>query len=474
MDKRHVKKASVIIIILLIIQINTVHASENSDVAVMINHHLKDSNIPGIVVGIIKNGELIYSDQIGIDGNGKDLNSNTPMFIGSISKSLTALATMQLVEKNLISLEDPIKKHIPYFKVANPTLTENITVKDLLYQTSGLSRKRSIPSSDYDFSIKKRVKALSDMKEVIDNGQEFHYLNDNYNILGLLIEEVSGKTYGGYMKENIFDPIGMLNTTANVENIRAENIYGYTNIFGFSKKIKQLVPRYDIPSGYIISNLKDMSSYMSFLLNPDESILSAAAIDKMREVSGDSNYAMGWHIKEVDNLTIVEHSGAVPGFSSHMALIPETNSGYIYIMNKNHLIHNFVHVYDKINNNLLKVLLGQSSFDFFPSIWVIRIFSLFLIVLSAKDIWLTRKFISIPKTRQEWLKEGIKSILLILFLSFGLSFILKNFLGMDYDLKIMFSYVPDFSSLLIIAILIQIVRLFISGFHLFGNKVTEN
>jgi CubicO group peptidase (beta-lactamase class C family) len=473
MNTRYLKQLSLIIIALLLIPFSIVHAFENSDIDSMINHHMTDSNIPGIATAIIKNGEIIYLDARGNDGKGKELSNSTPMFIGSISKSLTALATMQLVEKNLIALEDPIKKYIPYFKVASPTLTQNITVKDLLYQRSGLSRKKSIPSSDYDFSIKQRVKALSDMKEVSDNGEEFHYLNDNYNILGLLIEEVSGKTYAKYMKKNVFNPIGMVNTTADVKSIRQKNIYGHTNIFGFTKKIKQSVPRYDIPSGYIVSNIKDMNSYMYFLLDSDESVLSKESIELMRRVSGKSNYAMGWHINKVDNLTLVEHSGAVPGFSSHMAIIPETNSGYIYIMNKNHLIHNFVKVYEKVNSNLLKVLMGGDSFEYFPSIWIIRITSILIISLTVKDVWNTRKFISDNKKRKEWLKEGIKSILLILFLIFGLSFILKDILGLGYDLKIMFSYAPDFTFLLIVAILVQVVRLFISVIHLFNNNANE-
>jgi hypothetical protein len=93
--------------------------------------------------------------------------------------------------------------------------------------------------------------------------------------------------------------------------------------------------------------------------------------------------------------------------------------------------------------------------------------------LTVKDVWNTRKFISDNKKRKEWLKEGIKSILLILFLIFGLSFILKDILGLGYDLKIMFSYAPDFTFLLIVAILVQVVRLFISVIHLFNNNANE-
>ncbi|MTI66336.1 MAG: beta-lactamase family protein [Firmicutes bacterium] len=469
MNKKIISNRKILIVLIFIfvlVQANTVVAMNDDKIESLLEKHIKDSNLPGIATGIIKNSETIYLDTKGKDGYGDKLTKESPMFIGSLSKSLTALAVMQLVEKDLISLDKPVKKYIPYFKVANPKLSKNITVHDLLIQKSGLSRKKSVPSSDYNNTLKERVKALSTMEEVTENGKEFHYLNDNYNILGLLIEEVTKKSYASYMKEHVFIPIGMKNTTANISDIKQKNIYGYTNIFGFSKKIKQRVPRYDIPSGYIVSNLEDMNKYVSFLIDPSTEILSKESIKKMRMVNGNSDYGMGWHITEVNGLKLIEHSGAVPAFSSHIGIIPETKSGYVYIINKNHLLYNFVHTYDKLNGNLLKIIMGEENFEHFPSIWVIRIASLVILILALKDIWMTKKLIKSIKSKKDWVKESVKSLILLVFLSFGLPFILKNVLAIGFDLKIMLSYVPDFTILLLIAILIQVIRFIVSLFHI--------
>ncbi|HMA60480.1 MAG TPA: serine hydrolase domain-containing protein [Halanaerobiales bacterium] len=454
---------------IVFIQSSNLKAVEKEQINAMIDRHIDDIAIPGIAVGIIKDDKEVYYDTKGVNGQGNKLNSKTPMFIGSVSKSLTALAVMQLVEDNLISLDEPVKKYITYFEVSDPKLSEEITVRDVLNQTTGLARKNSIPSSDYDFTLKERVKELADMRASRNRG-EFNYLNDHYNILGLLIEEVTGSSYAEYMEENVFKPIGMINTTADIQTIRDKDVYGYTNIFGFSKSIKQSVPRYDIPSGYILSNLEDMYRYLEFLIDPDKSIISKESIDIMRTTAGNSTYGMGWHIRKIDGQRVVEHSGAVPGFSSHLAVIPATNSGYLYIMNKNHLIHNFVNVYNRINGNMLKAALGDSSFNYFPSIWVIRIFSLVLLILTAKDLWNTKELFHKTKDKKGWVKEAIKSLLLILFLTLGLSFILRNMLGLAVDLKIMFAYVPDYTALLVIDILVQVIRLAISLFYIFKTK----
>ena len=454
----------------LFLQSSNIKAVKQAEITTMIEKHMDDVAIPGIAVVIISNNQKLYLDTKGVNGQGEELSNNSPMFIGSVSKSLTALAVMQLVEDGTIQLDEPVKKYISYFKVAEPQLTENIRVRDLLNQTTGLSRTKSIPSSDYDYTIKERVQALANMEAVSSRGTEFNYLNDNYNILGLLIEEVSGLSYAEYMKDNVFKPIGMDSTTADIEDIRDKNVHGHTNIFGFSNSIKQAVPRYDIPSGYILSNLEDMYSYLEFLIEPDESILKKESIKIMRTAASYSNYGMGWRMENINGAQVVEHSGAVPGFSSHLAVIPATNSGYLYIMNKNHLIHNFVNVYNRLNGNMLQVAMGENSFNYFPSIWVIRIFSLVLLILTAKDLWNTKKLLSVKNYKKEWIKEGIKSLVLILFLTFGLSYILKNLLGLAVDIRVMFAYVPDYTSLLVVDILVQVIRLIISLVNIFKSE----
>jgi hypothetical protein len=119
-----------------------------------------------------------------------------------------------------------------------------------------------------------------------------------------------------------------------------------------------------------------------------------------------------------------------------------------------------------LNHNLHQVITDQENFEFFPSIWVIRFVSLVILLLTLLDVLGTKKLIDSTKNKNQWLKEAIKAFVLMLFLSSGLPFILRRLLGLQIDWHVMLSYVPDFSILLIVAILVQVVRFITSVYRL--------
>jgi CubicO group peptidase (beta-lactamase class C family) len=373
----------------------------NEEISSLLEEHMNEASFPGIAASIVEKGDVVFLNALGKNGEGDDLSTTDPMFIGSVSKSFTALAVMQLVEKGLVDLDNPVQNYIPYFEVKDKDLSKRITVRDVLVQKSGLSRKNQVRSFDFDTTIEERVRALSSMKAVTDRGEEFYYLNDNYNILGLLIEEVTNESYGEYMRKNIFEPLNMTSTTADIEEIREKDVHGYTSIFGFSFRMKQRVPLYDIPSGFILSNLEDMNKYVQYLLNPNSSILSLNGIQEMRKITGDSGYAMGWNVGTKDGLKVIEHSGAVASFSSHVALFPEEDSAYMYITNKNHLAMNFVGAFKNLNDNLFSYVQDEKEYNHFPSNWLLRIVSILILFLTLKDIWDTIKISKSKKTKKK-------------------------------------------------------------------------
>jgi CubicO group peptidase (beta-lactamase class C family) len=452
------------------VQTHAFSADSRDTIDSLLQTHRKNADVPGIAAAILQDGRTVYSAAKGKEASGGSLETSSPMCIGSLSKSFTALGVLLLEERGAVDLDAPVRRYIPYFRVADRQLSGEITVRDLLYQESGLARENSVPSSDYGSSLEERVRELSDMEKSAERGEEFNYLNDHYNILGLLIEEVTGKTYASYMQEHIFTPLGMEHTTANPAAIRQMQLSGYTSIFGISKRMKHRLPRYDIPSGYIVSNLQDMTRYLSFLINPEQDIISSAAITKLRSTSEHSDYGMGWHVSERGGHTVFEHSGAVPAFSSHIEFTPETGSGYVYLINKNHLLYHFLPVYKNLNNNLSQVIAGNDDFRHFPSIWLLRIVSLLIVFFAGRDVWKTVKLIKTKKSRGAWRKEAIQAVALFLLLALGIPFLLKNVLSLGLDPVVMFSYMPDFTALLLLAIVVQAARLLISVLHIFADS----
>lgn len=452
-----------LMVFLMILQMNVVIAEDIDSIDPMIEKHMKNSNLPGIAVGVIKNNELIYNKAKGIEENDNKLTSSSPLFIASLSKSMTALAVMQLVEKDLISLDDPVKKHIPYFQVESQKLSQNITIRNLLHHKSGLAASTNLPDTSNDASLEERIRALSNLKKVSANGQEFNYFNDNYNTLGLLIEEVTGKSYATYMKQSVFNPIGMKNTTADYSKIKEKDVYGYTSIYGFSKQVDRDIVRYDVPSGFILTNLNDMIKYLSFLIEKEPEIISDSGFDTMRTTAQNSEYGMGWYIREIDGKQLIEHSGSLPGFNAHLAMIPETNSGYVYIMNQNHMFKN-------INGNLLKAITGKTNFNHVPFVLILRIVALVLLLLTLKDLWSTIKLTKRQQSKDAWIKGGLKALVLVIFLFWGIPFILTNFLNINFSYNYILTYTPGLGIFWLLAILIQIIRFGISLWKLITKK----
>jgi len=458
------KKITIITVLLLITTSFTIgYAQDTNSIDGLLEKHIESSNIPGISAGVIKDNELIYKKAKGMVNDKEKLQTITPMFIGSLSKSITALGVMQLVEKDLISLNDPIQKYIPYFNVNDLNDRNNITVQKLLNHRSGLINSNTLPDTTNNSSLKERITQLSNTDIKVDNMQEFHYFNDNYNILGLLIEEVSGKPYSTYIKDNIFKPLEMSNTTAEYKQIIDQDVIGYTNFFGFSIKRNREVVKYDIPSGYILSNLEDMVKYLSFLIKGNPDILSEESLEKMNTTIEDSNYAMGWYVKNNNGQKVVEHSGSLPGFNSQITIIPEENSGFVYILNKNYM-------FNDLNDNLFKVLTNQNEFNHFPYILILRIAAVILSILTLKDIWDIGKLLKAEKNKKEWINESVKSLLLGLFLLLGIMFILRNLLNLDISFQTIYMYTPDLAILWFIAIAVQFIRTIISLYKLLFKR----
>lgn len=178
------------------------------------------ADIPTISIGVIKDNSLIYKNSYSKD---KDINTKSLFYIGSLTKSFIALAIMQLVEDGKINLDDSINKYLSWFKIKDEKDVNNITIRTLLNQTSGFSTYDGLKNfDDWDssnFALEKTIRALKDVSLISKPSTTFYYSNINYQILGLVIEKVTGLSYNQYIKENIFNKLDMKNSYASLENI---------------------------------------------------------------------------------------------------------------------------------------------------------------------------------------------------------------------------------------------------------------
>jgi len=160
-------------------------------------HRLK---MPGVSLAIVEGDEIVHLRGFGrARPGGEAPTPETPFLIGSATKSVTALAVMQLVESGKVSLDAPVQHYLPWFRVADPEASAQMTVRHLLNQTSGMSTLAGTiclaDSDDSPNAVERQARALSTLKLNRPVGASFQYCNLNYNLLGLVIEAASEQSY---------------------------------------------------------------------------------------------------------------------------------------------------------------------------------------------------------------------------------------------------------------------------------------
>jgi CubicO group peptidase (beta-lactamase class C family) len=312
-------------------------------------------NIPGASLAIVEGDQIVHTRGFGrARPDGEMPTPQTPFFIGSLTKSFTALAVMQLVEAGKIGLDAPVQRYLPWFRVADPQASALMTVRHLLNQTSGLPMLLGMTNlADADNrpdAAERQVRALSALKITRPVGSKFEYSNLNYNVLGLIVEATSGEPYADYIQRHIFAPLEMRHSYTSKSAAQPNGLaMGHRFWFGVPIAARSLpVPRGSLASGQLIVSAEDMGHYLIAQLNEGHyrgaQILSGAGMTEMHQPAAEINemgmslgaYGMGWISEGTGEARIVSHSGIVPDFGAFMALIPEQHTGIVLLMNANH------------------------------------------------------------------------------------------------------------------------------------------
>lgn len=338
----------------------TMHQTQELDTSVIdayVTGQMNELKIPGVAIGIVRGDKIEYVQGYGIaDDSGRAMTPQTPFLVASFSKSITATGIMQLADEGKIDLDAPVQTYLPWFEVADAEYSSQITVRQLLSQTSGFSElegdKRNLDTNFSDNALEDSIRELKDQSLSSPPGTKFEYSNTNYDVLGLIIQTVSGQSYESFIQENIFNPLEMTNSYTALPEARAANITsGYYPFFGFPLAWEDRMPysRIITPSTGLFSSAEDMSRYLIAHLNQgkyqDVSIVSPEGVDELHTLavkySENAGYAMGWTVfpfPEADPNseppTTLAHGGRWIGYRSLMVIIPEKEAGVVIMMNK--------------------------------------------------------------------------------------------------------------------------------------------
>lgn len=292
--------------------------------------------LPGVALAVVEADAIVYRQGYGTAG-ARAMTSQTPMFIGSQSKSFTALAVAQLVEQGRLNLTDPVQTHIPWFTIADPEAAGQITVNHFLRHTSGLSESGYSVILPSNAPPEQAVRSLAQARLTAPVGTTFQYFNLGYDVLAYLVELISGQSYSDYVQTHIFEPLGLTRTTA--DPAAADPAQGYTRFFGWAVPMTQPVRDYEIGAGYIVSTADDLARYAIALLNEGAGLLTPEMTRQMF-TPGLGDYGLGWHI--TPDRAKIYHGGANETFGTHVNLYPKRDRAFVLLINEGHLIDHYV------------------------------------------------------------------------------------------------------------------------------------
>ncbi|WP_431109386.1 serine hydrolase domain-containing protein [Winogradskyella poriferorum] len=297
------------------------------------------SNHPGGSVLISKDGKTIFSKSYGLANIEYEVaNTNYTLFnIGSISKQFTAMGIVLLEQQNKLSVDDDIRKHIPEL----PDFGESITIRHLLHHTSGLRdlhgllglagwRRGDLETNDDVYRIIKNQKELN-----FKPGEEFLYSNTGYILLAKIIENASQLEFDQWMKQNIFQPLGMKDTyvATSLNKIVPNNATSYYLREEFESAMEYWGY---FGSGNIHSTTKDLNIWLQNFSTPQNNWESA--FDKLLSTTPlnngfETNYGFGIRIEEYAGNKVIQHGGSVGGFRAIARTFPEEHLNIVILSN---------------------------------------------------------------------------------------------------------------------------------------------
>ena len=291
-----------------------------------VSHSL--TGAPGVALAIVHGDQVVHLRGFGTaDGDRAQVTPDTPFVIGSQTKSFTALAIMQLSESGSLDLDAPVQRYLPWLRVADPGYGARITVRQLLNQTSGLP-----PSAPFETpvtSVTQRVRDLATVSSA-SPGEVWAYSNSNYDVLGLVVEAVTGQSYANYVEQHIFAPLDMKHTFASESQAQRNGLAtGHQWWFGAAVPVDTYRDDY-VPDGYLVSSASDMSHYLIAQLQGGiyngTRVLSQAGIEQMHagvvETTRGGSYGMGWVQEDYNGTTAISHDGDSLNMHTDMILVP--------------------------------------------------------------------------------------------------------------------------------------------------------
>lgn len=322
---------------------------------------LKTFNVPGMAVGVVKDGTLIHAKGYGVANlrTQKKVDEHTLFGVASNSKAFTAAALGMLVDEGKLKWDDRVIMHIPEFRLYDPYVTSEFTIRDLLTHRSGMGLGAGdlmmFPDGS-DFTRKDIIQNLQYLKPVSSFRSKYDYDNNLYIVAGEVVARVSGMGWEDFVEKRIMQPLGMNETATSVYRLKNK-----TNSIKPHAPVNGKIETIDIDwsetanaAGGIWSNITDMSKWVIMQMNHGkygvdlskqlfsetvhEEMWSSQTIQPIKTVAPYNThfatYGLGWGLRDVKGYKQVSHTGGLAGIVTQVMLFPELNLGILVFTNQ--------------------------------------------------------------------------------------------------------------------------------------------
>lgn len=305
-----------------------------------IENAIKKGMAPGAAVAIVRDTSIIFLKGFGLKQTGTtdSIDVNTVFRLGSVSKSMTSVLAGTLVSHQLINWDDPIIKYFPEFELKSKEYTQQLTIRNVLSQTTGLPYHAFTNMIEEHLPLDTLLKYLREV-DVTEPGKIYSYQNVGYSLIQKVVESASHESFEEALTQYVFKPLGMRNSSASYNAIMQHGNVAHPHYF--SRKHWVTVPISDTyynsaPAGGVNASITDMALWLRALLNGSEALMSDSTLNQIFEpqvkaISKNRNfwrwkrprasyYALGWRVINFKDDTLEYHGGYVNGYRSEVAI----------------------------------------------------------------------------------------------------------------------------------------------------------
>ena len=324
----------------------------------MVARTLKAFDVPGIAVAVVKDGQVVLAKGYGVSSlaTKAPMDANTLFGIASNTKAFTAAALGLLVDEGKLRWDDKVTDYIPEFRMYDPYVTAEFTVRDLLCHRSGLGLGVGdlmiFPDSS-DFTVKDVIHNLRYFKPVSSFRSKFDYDNNLYIVAGEVVARIAGQPWANFVEARLLKPLGMSRSATDFARLSDPTniIDAHAPVDGRVQVIRRYQGSLTGPAGGIYSSVNDLSKWALMLLggagapvpllkpetqwelwNP-QTILPVSPAPTPYNTHF-SAYGLGWGLNDARGYKVVAHDGGMPGMVTRVRLLPELHLGIIVLTNQ--------------------------------------------------------------------------------------------------------------------------------------------